>query len=133
MEVVMSRFLLRWLINAVALYAAIFIVSGIGFEGSWVGIIWLALIFGLVNAILRPLLKFFSLPLIILTLGLFSLVINTFLFWLTSQLGTMFSLNLIIQAPVFWNSFLGGLVVSLVSVFLSLILKDELKGKKRKR
>ena len=129
----MSRFFLRWLINAVALYAAIFIVGGIGFEGSWVGIIWLALIFGLVNAILRPLLKFFSLPLLILTLGLFSLVINTFLFWLTSLLGTIFSLNLIIQPPVFWNAFLGGLVVSLVSVFLSLVLKDELKGKKRKR
>lgn len=133
MEVSMTRFLLRWLINAVALYAAIFIVAGIGFEGSWVGIIWLALIFGLVNAILRPLLKFFSLPLIILTLGLFSLVINTFLFWLTSQLGTMFNLNLIIQPPVFWNAFLGGLVVSLVSVILSLVLKDELKGKKPKR
>jgi len=133
MEVVMLRFLLRWLINAVALYAAIFIVAGIDYAGSWVGIIWLALIFGLVNAILRPLLKFFSLPLLILTLGLFSLVINTFLFWLTSLLGTIFSLNLIIQPPVFWNAFLGGLVVSLVSVFLSLVLKDELKGKKRKR
>jgi putative membrane protein len=132
MEVVMTRFLLRWVINAVALYAAIYIVRGIDFAGSWVGIIWLALIFGLVNAILRPLLKFFSLPLIILTLGLFSLVINTFLFWLTSLLGTFFSLNLVIQPPVLWNAFLGGLIVSLVSVFLNLVLKDELKGKKRR-
>ena len=53
----MSRFLLRWVINAIALYAAIFICGGIGFSGSWVGIIWLALIFGLVNAILRPIIK----------------------------------------------------------------------------
>lgn len=133
MEVVMSRFILRWLINAVALYAAIFVVAGIGFEGSPVGIIWLALIFGLVNAILRPLLKLFSLPLLILTLGLFSLVINTFLFWLTSEFGSIFGLFLRIQDPVFWNAFLGSLVVSLVSVILSLVLKDELKGKKRKR
>jgi putative membrane protein len=129
----MTRFLLRWVINAVALYAAIFIVQGIDYSGNWVGIIWLALIFGLVNAILRPILKFFSLPLLLLTLGLFSLVINTFLFWLTSVLGQMFSLTLVISDPVLWNAFLGALVVSLVSVILNLLLKDELKGKKRKQ
>ena len=128
----MTRFLLRWVINAVALFAAIYIVKGIDFAGSWVGIIWLALIFGLVNAILRPLLKLFSLPLIILTLGLFSLVINTFLFWLTSLLGTIFNLILIIQPPALWNAFLGALIVSLVSVFMNLVLRDELKGKKRR-
>jgi len=126
----MTRFFLRWLVNAVALYAAIFIVSGINYEGNWVGIIWLALIFGLVNAILRPILRLFSFPLIFLTLGLFSLVINTFLFWLTSFLGQMFHLTLIINDPVLWNSFLGALVVSLVSVILNLVLKDELKKKK---
>ena len=128
----MTRFLLRWVINAVALYAAIFICDGIGFSGSWVGIIWLALLFGLINAILRPIIKVLSLPLIVLTLGLFSLVINTFLFWLTSVLGSVFNLVLVIQPPVLWNAFLGGLVVSLVSVILSMILKDELKGKKRR-
>jgi putative membrane protein len=132
LEVVMTRFLLRWVINSVALFAAIAIVQGISYSGSWVGILWLALIFGLVNAILRPILKFFSFPLIILTLGLFSLVINTFLFWLTSILGQMFSLNLVISDPVLWNSFLGALVVSLVSVILSLVLKDELKSKRRR-
>ncbi|MFC2065179.1 phage holin family protein [Chloroflexota bacterium] len=129
----MTRFLLRWVINAIALYAAIFIIGGIGFSGSWVGIIWLALIFGLVNAILRPIIKVLSLPLIILTLGLFSLVINTFLFWLTSVFGSMFNLLLVIDPPVLWNSFLGALVVSLVSVVFNLILRDELKGKKTKR
>ena len=129
----MTRFILRLVINAVALYAAIYIVPGIDYLGNWVGILWLALIFGLVNAILRPLLKFLSFPLIILTLGLFTLVINTFLFWLTSVLGQMFSLSLVISDPVLWNAFLGGLVVSLVSVILSLILKDELKGKKHRR
>ena len=128
----MTRFLLRWVINAVALYAAIFICQGINFAGSWVGIIWLALIFGLINAILRPIIKVFSLPLIVLTLGLFSLVINTFLFWLTSVFGSMFNLLLVIEPPVLWNSFLGALVVSLVSVLFNLILRDELKGRKRR-
>ena len=127
----MSRFLLRWVINAIALYAAIFICSGIDFANGWVGIIWLALIFGLINAILRPILKIFSLPLIVLTLGLFSLVINTFLFWLTSVIGQSFGFGLIISDPVWWNAFLGGLVVSIVSVVMTLILKDELKGRRK--
>jgi putative membrane protein len=129
----MTRFFLRLLINAVALYAAIFIVSGINYQGNWVGILWLALIFGLVNAILRPILKLFSLPLIFLTLGLFTLVINTFLFWLTSYLGQMFNVSLVILPPVLWNAFLGSLVVTLVSVVLNMVLKDELKGKRYKK
>lgn len=129
----MTRFLLRWVINAVALFAAIKILSpSIDFRGGAIGIIWLALIFGLFNAILRPILKLFSFPLIILTLGLFSLVINTFLFWLTSLVGKSFGLELIINPPVFWNAFLGALIISVVSVILSVILKDELKGKKHK-
>lgn len=129
----MTRFLLRWAINAVALFAAIKLLNpNIVFYGGPLGIVWLALIFGLINAILRPILKFFSFPLIILTLGLFSLVINTFLFWLTSVVGDGFGLGLIINPPVFWNSFLGALIVSVVSVILSVILKDELRGKKHK-
>jgi putative membrane protein len=63
-----------------------------------------------------------------LTLGLFTLVINTFLFWLTSVIGQSFGINLIISDPVWWNAFLGAVVVSVVSVVMTLILKDELKG-----
>lgn len=128
----MTRFLLRLLINAVALVAAIYLVGGIEYLGNPIGVFWLALIFGLANAFLRPILKLFSFPLIILTLGLFSLVINTFLFWLTSVVGEYFNINLIIHDPVFWNAFLGALVVSLVSVILNTILKDELKRKRKK-
>ncbi|MFN2216631.1 MAG: phage holin family protein [Anaerolineales bacterium] len=128
----MTKFLLRWVINAIALYVAILVCKGIDFANGWIGIIWLALIFGLINAILRPILKIFSLPLIVLTLGLFSLVINTFLFWLTSVLGSAFNLMLIIQPPVLWNSFLGALVVSVVSVFFNLVLRDELKGRRKR-
>ena len=79
----MSRFFLRWFINAVALYAAVLFVPGIHSQSAnWISILILALIFGLLNAFLRPLLKFLTCPLIILTLGLFTLLINTFLFWL---------------------------------------------------
>jgi len=126
----MTKFILRWLINAIALYLAIQIVPGLDLRSGLVSIVWLALIFGFVNALFRPLLKFLTCPLILLTLGLFTLVINTFLFWLTSVIGQSFGLALTISDPVWWNAFLGGLVVSVVSVIMTLILKDELKGRK---
>ena len=126
----MTKFILRWFINAVALYLAALIVPGIALGSNYVSILWLALIFGLVNALFRPLIQILTCPLIMLTLGLFTLVINTFLFWLTSVIGQSFGFGLTISDPVWWNAFLGGLVISAVSVVLTLILKDELKGRR---
>ena len=125
----MTKFILRWAINAIALYLAVLILPGIDLRSDLVSILWLALIFGLVNALLRPLIQILTCPLIILTLGLFTLVINTFLFWLTSVIGQSFGFGLTISDPVWWNAFLGGLVVSIVSVVMTMILKDELRGK----
>jgi putative membrane protein len=126
----MTKFILRWAINAIALYLAVLILPGIDLRSSLVSILWLALIFGLINALFRPLIQLLTCPLIMLTLGLFTLVINTFLFWLTSVIGQSFGFGLTISDPVWWNAFLGGLVVSLVSVVMTLILKDELRGRK---
>jgi len=125
----MTKFILRLAINAIALYLAVSILPGIELSDSPSSIIWLALIFGLVNALFRPLLKFLTCGLILLTLGLFTLVINTFLFWLTSVIGQYFGIGLIISDPVWWNSFLGAVIVSIVSVVMTLILKDELKSR----
>jgi putative membrane protein len=128
----MTKFILRWAINAIALYLAVLILPGrIDLASGFVSIIWLALIFGLVNALVRPLISLLTCPLIILTLGLFTLVINTFMFWLTSIIGQTFGIQMTISDPVWWNAFLGGLVVSVVSVVMTLILKDELKGRRR--
>lgn len=126
----MTKFVLRWVINAIALYLAIFLLDGRGveFTGNWLSIVWLALIFGLVNAFLRPLLSLLTCPLIILTLGLFTLLINTFLFWLTGRIGQAFDLGLTVDG--FWPAFLGALIISVVSIVLSLIVKDEMKSKK---
>ena len=127
----MTKFVLRLLINAIALYLAVLILPDrLELMSGMISIIWLALIFGIVNALFRPLLKFLTCPLIILTLGLFTLVINTFLFWLTSVIGQSFGISLIISDPVWWNAFLGGLIVSIVSVIMTLILKDELKSRR---
>jgi putative membrane protein len=122
----MNRFILRWLINAVALYAAVALVDGIVAQSTnWLSFLWLALIFGLLNALLRPLLKLLTCPLIFLTLGLFTLVINTFLFWLAGVVGTNFGVGFTVAG--FWPAFLGGLIVSVVSVVLTLIFKDDKK------
>jgi putative membrane protein len=122
----MNRFFIRWAINAVALYAAVAIVPGINLQSSnWLSFIWLALIFGVINALLSPLLKLLTCPLILLTLGLFTLLLNTFLFYLAGYIGTAFGVGFTVDG--FIPAFLGSIVVSIVSVVLTLILKDELK------
>jgi putative membrane protein len=124
----MTKFIIRWAINAVALYAAVLIVPGIELHGAWTGVLWLALIIGLLNALARPLLKFLTCPLIILTLGLFTIVINTGMLLLTSKIGQALGIGLTVDG--FWTAVLGSLVISIVSVIMSVILRDELKGKK---
>ena len=127
------KFIIRWGINAVALYAAIALLPGrLSFNSTWglAGIIFLALIFGLINALFRPLLKILSCPLVILTLGLFTLVINTLLFALTAWIGKFVGLTLSIADPFWLNAFLGALIISVISFLLSLILHGELKDKK---
>ena len=122
----MTKFILRWVINAIAIFLAVKL-PGIHLQSGLVSVIWLALIFGLVNAFLRPLLKLLTCPLIVLTLGLFTLLINAFLFWLTGQIGQAF--GIILTFDGFWPIFLGALVISIVSIVMSLIFKDELKGR----
>ena len=123
----MIKFFIRWAINAVALYVAVLIVPGINFNGEWIGVVWLGLIIGLLNALVRPLLKFLTCPLIILTLGLFTIVVNTVILLLANSIGQAFDLGLTIDG--FWPALLGSLVISIVSVIMSLIFRDELKGK----
>jgi len=129
------RFILRWAINTVALYAAIAILRNtfIYYSGNWIDIIWLALIFGLVNAILRPPFKALSCLLIVLTLGLFTLVINTLLFALSGWIGTQFGVGFTLADPWFLSAFLGSLITSLISGILGWFLRDELKGHWPKR
>lgn len=126
----MNRFFIRWAINAVALYAAFQLVPGIHAQSTdWGAILGLALIFGLVNALISPILKFLTCPLIILTLGVFTLFINTFIFYLVGQIGGWFGIGF--EVAGFGAAFLGGLVTSIVSIFLTLLFKDEMKPKKK--
>lgn len=116
------RFLIRLIITAVALWAAVALVNGITFTGSWISILLVALIFGLVNAVVRPLLKLLTCPLVLLTLGLFIFVINALMLRLTSTLSV--SLGLGFHVAGFASAFWGALVVSIVSVLLSIFVPD---------
>lgn len=118
----MRSFLVRLIINAVALWVAIRLVPGIVYEGDITGILGLALIFGIVNAIIRPLLSLLTCPLIILTLGLFTLVINALMLWLSGAIGGSLGINFSVAG--FWPAFWGGIVVSIVSIILSLFISD---------
>jgi putative membrane protein len=115
-------FMIRLLVNAAALWVATQIVPGVTFGGSWPAFFGVALTFGVVNAFIRPVAKFFTLPLILLTLGLFALVVNGLMLWLTSSLST--SLGLGFHVSGFWAAFWGALVVSIVSTMLSLMIRD---------
>jgi len=129
------KFIFRWAINTVALYVAVVLLQKINliyYTGNWVDIIWLALIFGLVNAILRPPFKALSCLLIILTLGLFTLVINTFLFALTNWIGNKFGVGFTLVQPWFWGAFLGSLVTTLISGILNGILGTDKRIQRHK-
>jgi putative membrane protein len=121
------RFLLRWAINAIALYVSILVVNstigGIVLDNPhWTSYIWMALIFGLVNALVRPVLQLLTCPLIILTLGLFTLILNTILFYLVGYIGTFFGVGFTVQN--FWAAFFAAVLISVVSVVLTMLLKD---------
>lgn len=116
------HFLVRLLVNAVGLWVATRIVPGVSYGGGWLPFLVVALLFGIVNATLRPLTKVLTCPLILLTLGLFALVVNGLMLWLTSSLSAALGLGLHVDG--FWAAFWGGVVVSLVGTVLSLVIGD---------
>jgi putative membrane protein len=116
------RFLLRLLITAVALWVATQVVPGIHHDGNPLSLLGVALLFGVVNAFIGGVVKLFTLPVTILTLGLFALVINALLLWLTGALSE--SLGLGFHVRGFIPSFWGALVISVTRAVLNLFLTE---------
>ncbi len=112
--------LLHWLLNAAALWLAAWLVPGLDFQGTVVELLMVAAVFGIVNSLVRPILTVLTCPLIVVTLGLFALVINALMLMLTGMLSERWGLGFTVTG--FWAGFWGGLVVGLVSVVLSLML-----------
>jgi len=117
------HFVLNLLINAFALWAAAKVISGITYSGPWYGLLIVALVFGVLNAFVRPLLKFLSFPLVILTLGLFIFILNAFMLWLTSAASKALDLGFTVAG--FWPALWGALVISLINMMLSYVTRPE--------
>jgi putative membrane protein len=112
--------LLHWILNAAALWAAAAIVPGLEFSGGLGRLLMVAAVFGVVNSTLRPLLTILTCPLIVLTLGLFTLVINALMLLVTGSVSESWNLGFMVSG--FWPAFWGGLVVGLVSMLLAMVL-----------
>ena len=126
------KLLIRWVIASLALFVAALLVPGIRVEGTaWIVYAAVAVILGLINAVVRPFLKLLTCPLIMLTLGLFVLVINGVALalsaWIANQLGIGFYVD------GFWSALFGALIVSIVTVILSAFLKDEEREKRKEK
>lgn len=124
----MKKFVIKILVNAVGLYVASIVVkSGIAFQGTGLQLVWtvllVAVIFGLVNTFIRPIVKFLSIGIRLLTLGLFTFVINALMLWLTSKISDHFAVRFHVQN--FWYALLGSLIITAVSLILHAVLPDE--------
>lgn len=126
----MKNFLIKTGINAIALWVAALVVSGINLaedQAAWtskvVTVVLVALLFGLVNAILGPVARFLSFPARVITLGLFTFVVNAFLLqvteWISKPLGLSFTID-----KFFWNAVMAAVVITVVSWALSIVLPD---------
>ena len=119
----MSQPFIKWVINTIAIMLAIKFVPGIVYSGEWWGILIVSMIFGLVNTVIRPLIKLFTFPLLILTLGLFTFIINAMMLSLTSWLSETLRLGFHVEGfkAAFWGSF----VISIVSMVLGCLMPPE--------
>jgi putative membrane protein len=120
------QFVLRLLVTAAALWVAVSLVPGITYTGPWHHLLGVALVFGVVNAIVRPIILSLTCPLVLLTLGLFIFVLNGLMLWLTGALSTALGINF--QVAGLLPAIIGGLIVGIVSTVLNLFV-----GKKPER
>jgi putative membrane protein len=120
----MGRFIIRWAITAIALFVAAWLVPGIVVESSGYGIyVVMALVLAVVNALVRPILTLLSCPLILLTFGLFTFVVNAAAFWIASGVAQRLGVGFRVEG--FLAALFGSIVVSLVSTALTVLLPDE--------
>lgn len=117
-------FLFSFLGTAASLWVAVWLVDGFEFSGPWWQFLIVAAIMGLANAIVKPILRLFSLPLILLTLGLFLIVVNALVLWFVVWLSGAFDLGLTSDG-FFWETFLASIVVSVAGWIIGAVLPDD--------
>ena len=129
-DVPMMSIAIRILVNGVALWVAALLLKGIHLESAGapmsrqvVTVLWVAVIFGLVNAVIKPVMTFFSLPAIVLTLGLFTLVVNAAMLQLTSWFAGQFDLAFHVDHFI-WDAIIGSIIITFVTMIANLIVPD---------
>ena len=128
------KLLIRWAISALSLFAAAWLVPGIHVDDGrgWMVYAAMAVVLSLVNALIRPLLKLLTCPLILLTLGLFTLVVNAITLLISSALANnVFGFGFYIEG--FWSAFWGAIIVSIVSIVLNTVVRDDDEDRDRQR
>ncbi len=119
----MIRWLLTsWLVNAVVLGITAWILSGVSVGGSWTTLIWAALVFGLLNTILKPILKLLTLPFAIVTLGIAWFFVSMLMLWLTDLIIGNFDIS------GFWNYVWATIIVWAVNVVIDVVFRDDGHG-----
>jgi putative membrane protein len=123
----MNRFLVRLLVTSLALYAAVQLVPGIAYDGGWPTLVGMAIIFGVVNAVVRPILTFLTCPLIIVTMGVFILGINGCMLLIAARLARALDVSFYVQGlgAALW----GSVVISIVSFLMNVFIADEREHK----
>jgi len=124
----MTSFIVRLLINAIALAVTINIVPGISFNGGYGSLFGLALIFGIVNAVIKPIFSFLTCGFYILTLGLFTFIANAIMLYFTSAIASAFGIDFVLEN--LWTAVVGALVISIISFILSMMFGEKKKEHK---
>jgi putative membrane protein len=128
------KLLIRWVISALSLFCAAWLVPGIHVDDGrgWVVYAIMAVVLGLVNALIRPLLKLLTCPLILLTLGLFTLVINAVTLLISSAIANNV-LRVGFYVDGFPAAFWGAIIVSVVSIVLNALVRDDKEDRRHEK
>lgn len=127
----MTFLVLQWAINALAIVVAVKAIDGIDFSGRWWQMLIIGAIFGIINSLIKPFIRFLSYPIILLTLGIFTLIINAAMLFLTSLISRFLDLGLAVKG--FFPAVLGAFVVSVVSAMLSWLINPVSREKRNDR
>lgn len=121
-------FLLRWLLNGFAIWVSARLLTGVEYDpsGTFVTFLLAGLLLTVVNALVKPILLILSLPAIVLSLGLFMVIVNGFLVWLVSLLVPDLEMN-------FWSAVLAGIIVSVLNFVFTMLVEYDWEGAKQKK
>jgi putative membrane protein len=112
------QILIRWAILAIAIAVAAIFVDGFDIHGGFFGYVGVAAVLGLVNALIRPIARLLTLPLTIMTLGLFSIIVNAFMLVISAWLSSVLSIE------SFWQAILASIIISIVSTILNFVVRE---------